>query len=71
MHSRYEVYCLEADNSVLLVGETDDPTGGLLVDVVERHPSWHTPTVLERKTKQVVMTSLPDVWPFPSGGGRG
>ena len=67
MSERFEVVCQAAAGATLVVGTTDDPTGGLLVDVVRRHPSWRNPQVLERKSKQVVMASLPDVWPFPEG----
>lgn len=75
VRARYEVYCIEGrsvgDSALLLVGETDDPTGGLLVDVVNKHPAWHTPNVIERKSRQVVMAQLPGSWPFPDGGDRG
>lgn len=67
MPKRFEVVCKDGDGEDLVVGVTDDPTGGLLVDVVRRHPSWHSAQVLESKSKQVVMASLPDSWPFPTG----
>jgi hypothetical protein len=65
-HRRFVVVCVDEDGAVLEIGETDDPTGGVLVDVVKRHPAWRDPTVLERKSRQAVL-SVPDAWPFPTG----
>ena len=65
---RYTVVCLDASGRAVVVGDTDDAAGGLLVDVVERHPSWHSPRVVERKSGQAVLVEPPGFWPFKMGG---
>ena len=45
---RYEVSCLgfgADDSERRVVGWTNNPTGGALVEIVDLHPSWHSPEV--------------------------
>ncbi len=46
---RYEVRCKHDDSEEEhVVGFTNDPTGGKLVEGVNLHPSFHSPRVVER-----------------------
>ena len=46
---RYEVRCRHDDgDEEHVVGHTDDPTGGKLLEGVLQHPTFHSPRVIER-----------------------
>lgn len=62
--ARYEVRCTGRDGAELVVGVTDDPTGGSLIGVVEQHPVWTLPRVVVVGSGQ---QQLPADWPFPKG----
>ena len=55
----YEVHATDAYGRDVLVGYTNRAGGSDLVQVVERHPVWHSPVVIERD---------PDA--HTNGGGR-
>jgi hypothetical protein len=44
---RYEVRALDGAGAPFTVGWTDDSKGGALVTMVEKHPSWHSPRVVD------------------------
>jgi hypothetical protein len=47
---RYEVRCCETEDHTTpnySVGWTNDPTGGALKAMVEKHPSMHSPVVID------------------------
>lgn len=45
---RYEVRFKDSNGEEHTLGWTDDPAGGGFVEMIERHPAWHSPTVIDR-----------------------
>jgi hypothetical protein len=46
---RYEVRAQDkAESQEFVVGWTEEKNGGGLVEMVNRHPSWHSPRVVDR-----------------------
>ena len=50
----YEVRALDADGNDMGIGYTDDATGGSLIKMVNAHPSWHSPRVIDRKKSDFI-----------------
>ena len=46
---RYEVRYLDHEDNEQVAGWHDDPTGGNLIKMIELHPSWHSPRVIDRR----------------------
>jgi hypothetical protein len=51
---RYEVRCLDGKGESMVVGWTDLADGGALVKMVERHPSWSAPRVIDLRPEESV-----------------
>jgi hypothetical protein len=45
---RFEVRYLDGDELEHVIGWTTDPAGGGLVEVINKHPVWHAPRVIDR-----------------------
>jgi len=45
---RYEVRFTDSDGNEKVLGWTNDPSGGGLVQSIELHPTWRLPRVIDR-----------------------
>lgn len=46
---RYEVRCIALDGQEIRLGWTDAADGGAFIQMVDAHPTWHSPRIIDRE----------------------
>lgn len=46
---KYSIFCRDGNDKDMLVGWTNRSDGGALVHMINKHPVWHDPKIIENE----------------------